>query len=156
MSDLVAFLQKKKSHVQDSFQKETEWTDALYALSLQLEEWLKEASSLDLLDLERRVVLLHEEEFGDYGAISLQVTFGVPPRVVHVLPVARNAKGARGRVDMVGRFASSRTQGGDAAPCHLATLLRDADGWFLQESCKRRSLDRRLFEDVLLAFLQDI
>jgi hypothetical protein len=133
-----------------------EWIASVDRLLKQLHDWLTEADTASLLDLETLELDKREQGLGSYRIKGLAIHFGA--NTVNVMPVGRNVlahlglhaepghEKAEGRVDI--------TNGADKY--YLYRKLNDAgaEQWLIQdERAGLRPFDREQFEIILQALL---
>src|SRR5208283_1746421 len=95
MSTLQEFLKERADQLHASLSEKTkiqkEWSDAIHRLVIQIVDWLKDADSERILDVQLETKQLRELGVGVYFVPSLQVR--LEAQEVRVDPIARNAVG---------------------------------------------------------------
>ena len=148
MSELSAFLRKKKADLQENEIRwdivRQEWLETLKKFYDTIKLWLSEEKREGLLEIEDRVVTLNEEYLGSYQAPALEIK--ALGQVISLKPVGRLIIGAQGRVDMESYKGKERF-----------LFLSPEQGWaVLEERGKKTftSLTKEVFEEILKGLLE--
>lgn len=102
MSSFTEFLRSKQNEEQAESagleKRKSEWLDSLNELFMQIEEWLSEPLSQNLITLKKEIMEFDEYKIGSYRASRLILQIGY--NTVYIEPVGTIIVGAKGRVDV--------------------------------------------------------
>lgn len=143
MSSFTEFLRSKRLEEQAEgpvlAKRKAEWLRSLDELFEQIAFWLQEPMAQNLVTLEKETIELNEYRLGSYTAPRLVLQIGHD--TVYVEPVGTYVIGAKGRVDMKTRGASSKP-------------IWTEDGWGVLEP--ERTIARGLDEATFTKALQNL
>lgn len=144
MSNFTQFLRSKQNEEQAESanweKRKSEWLSSLDKLFGQIEDWLSEPVSQNLIALKKETIELDEYKIGPYKASRLVLQIGHD--TVYIEPVGTIIVGAKGRVDV-------RTGGAS-----FKIVLTNENKWGILEA--DRTVAEQLNEATLTKALQDL
>jgi len=75
-----------------------EWIESVYNLYDKIEKWLQPFEQKNLLTISRNKIITIDEEIGNYEIQQMDIRIGT--ETIHLVPIARQVIGAKGRIDM--------------------------------------------------------
>jgi hypothetical protein len=146
----------ERAQVPERQRRRDEWVQAVERLLVQIEDWLRQADTEKVLQVERTEVERREQALGFYKAPGLVIR--LRNRQITVLPHARNVLDYIEGGEIPGRRAQGRvdlSDGGERYILFRRLAERGESWWLLDEDAYRtRLLDREAFEWALLNLLQ--
>lgn len=89
---------EKKTLFIDKEELKKEWIESVYSLYDKIENWLQPFAQQNLLTISRNKVITIDEEIGNYQIQQMDIHIGT--ETIHLIPIARQVIGAKGRIDM--------------------------------------------------------
>jgi hypothetical protein len=161
MSTLQDFLaeqaEKLKDTQQEALQRRDEWVASVERLNELIRGWLRASDPNHILDVREEPHEIREQGIGFYTVPGLVIALG--PRLVRVVPIARNVVGPlsdTGAVHVIRAYGRVDLTDGLSKYLMYRVEREPGDRWSIIEEDRYRlePLDQRAFEAALQSLLE--